>query len=58
MAKVLRCRDVGFDCDAVVRADSDDEVLAQVAQHAARDHGLPEVGDDVVQKVLASIRTE
>ena len=58
MAKVLRCRDVGFDCDAVVRADSEDEILAQAAQHATRDHGLPEVSDDVVKKVLASIRSE
>jgi predicted small metal-binding protein len=58
MAKVLRCRDVGFDCDAVVHADTDDEILAQVAAHATRDHGLEHVGDDVVAKVLASIRTE
>ena len=24
--KELKCRDAGFDCDAVVRADSEDEV--------------------------------
>lgn len=58
MAKVLRCRDVGFDCDAVVRADTEDEILAQAAEHATRDHGLEHVDDDVVKKVLASIRTE
>lgn len=58
MAKVLRCRDVGFDCDAVVRADTEDEILQQAAAHATRDHGLEEVTDDVVKKVLASIRTE
>lgn len=23
MAKVLKCKDIGFDCDAVVRADSE-----------------------------------
>ena len=58
MAKVLRCRDVGFDCDAVVHADTEDEILAQAAEHVTRDHGLEKVGDDVVQKVLSSIRTE
>ena len=58
MAKVLRSRDVGFDCDAVVHAETDDEILAQAAQHVTRDHGLEHVGDDVVKKVLASIRTE
>lgn len=58
MAKVLRCRDVGFDCDAVVRADSDEEILQQAAAHATRDHGLEQVTDEVVKKVLDSIRTE
>ena len=27
MAKVVRCRDVGFDCDGEVRADTEEEVL-------------------------------
>lgn len=58
MPKVLRCRDVGFDCDAVVRADTEDEILEQAAAHATRDHGLEDVSEQVVQKVLASIRTE
>lgn len=58
MAKVLRCRDVGFDCEAVVRAETEDEILEQAAMHATRDHGLEEVSEDVVKKVLASIRTE
>ena len=58
MAKVLRCRDVGFDCDAVVRADTEDEILEQAAVHATRDHGLEQVTEEVVQKVLASIRSE
>lgn len=58
MARVLRCRDVGFDCEAVVRADTDDEILAQAAEHVNRDHGITQVSDDVVQKVLASIRSE
>ena len=31
MAKELICRDIGFDCDAVVQADSEDEVMAQAA---------------------------
>ena len=32
--KQLRCREVGFDCDAVVRADSEEEVLRQAEAHA------------------------
>lgn len=40
MTRELHCRDVGFDCEAVVTADSDDEVLAQVVEHGRSVHGL------------------
>ncbi len=40
MAKELHCRNVGPDCDAVVIADNEDEVLAQVAEHAKSVHGM------------------
>ena len=36
--KELRCRDVGFDCDAVVHAETTEEVLAQAAAHAKEVH--------------------
>ena len=38
--KVLRCRDVGFDCDGVIRAQSEEEVLRQAAEHAQTQHGV------------------
>jgi predicted small metal-binding protein len=40
MTRELHCRDVGFDCDAVVVAESDDEILAQAAEHAQTVHGM------------------
>jgi predicted small metal-binding protein len=51
MAKVIRCSDVGFDCDGVIRADTEEEALQQAAQHAQDVHGLDEVTDEVVAKV-------
>lgn len=36
----LRCRDAGFDCDAVVHGESDDEIFAQAAPHAEQVHGV------------------
>ena len=58
MAKELHCRDVGFDCEAVVVAESDDEVLAQVAEHAKSVHGMtdeqiedPEFGSQVKAQI-------
>ena len=42
MTKELHCRDLGFDCDAVVTSDSEDEIVAQVAEHGRTVHGVPE----------------
>ncbi|MBO0938957.1 DUF1059 domain-containing protein [Fibrella sp. HMF5335] len=38
--KTLKCRDAGFDCDAQIHAETDEEVLAQAAQHASTVHGV------------------
>lgn len=38
--KELHCQDLGFDCDAVVNAANDEEVLAKVAAHAKAAHGF------------------
>ena len=51
MTKVVNCRDVGYDCEGVVKADTEDETLALVAEHAKSAHGLEEVTPEVVEKV-------
>lgn len=38
--KTLHCRDAGFDCEAVIRANSEEEVMNQAAQHAHKVHGV------------------
>jgi predicted small metal-binding protein len=47
--KTLHCRDAGFDCEAVVRANTDEEVLAQAAQQV---HGVT-----VTPELAATIKT-
>jgi len=51
MTKVVRCRDVGFDCDGVVRAETEEEALKQVAAHAKAVHDIEAVPPEVVEKV-------
>ncbi len=58
MTKVVHCRDVGFDCDGVVRAETEEAALAQVAEHAKSAHGMEEVTPDVVEKVKSVMREE
>jgi predicted small metal-binding protein len=38
--KTLHCSDVGFDCKAVVNANTEDEVLKIAAEHAQSVHGV------------------
>ena len=56
MAKTLRCRDVGPDCDFVVRADDEDEVMRQVAEHARTAHGIDPVPPDLAARARSQIR--
>ena len=52
--KTLRCRDVGFDCQAVIHADTEEEVLQQAARHAEHDHHIvvtPELAAQVRQHI-------
>ena len=58
MAKVLRCSDVGFECDAVIHAETEEEVLKQAAEHARTVHNLQEMTEEVVEKVRGVIRDE
>ena len=38
--KTLKCSDVGFHCEAVVKAETVEEVLTQAAAHAQAAHGV------------------
>jgi predicted small metal-binding protein len=58
MQKVIRCKDVGFDCPAVVRAPNEEQALRQAAEHAKSAHGVKEITPDIVSKVKSVMRDE
>jgi predicted small metal-binding protein len=58
MGKVMKCRDVGVDCDFVARGATEEDILKQAAEHAKKAHGMAEVAPDVVAKVKAAIHDE
>jgi predicted small metal-binding protein len=58
MAKVLRCRDVGLDCTGELRAETEEEIMRQAAEHARSAHNMREMPPELVQKVRAAIRDE
>ena len=53
MTKQLNCADVGFDCSAQINADTEEEVMAQAADHAKSAHGL---SDSDLQEQEGAIR--
>jgi len=56
MAKTLRCRDVGVDCNAVIQAETEEELMRKVAEHAKTVHGMTEISPDMAAKVKAAIK--
>jgi predicted small metal-binding protein len=53
--KELHCRDVGFDCDAVIRADSEEDVMAQAADHGRSVHELETIDAETAEKIRGQI---
>jgi predicted small metal-binding protein len=58
MAKILRCKDVGMDCDAEIRAETEEEILKQAAEHAEKVHDMTEISEEQLTKVREAIRDE
>lgn len=53
--KQFACGDVVPGCDAVFVCSHEDDVLAEVARHAAEVHGLTEVPAELVTQVKQRI---
>jgi predicted small metal-binding protein len=53
--KAFACGAVVPGCTATFTAQSDQEILASVAEHALRDHGMSEIPAEVVAQVRANV---
>ena len=56
MSKYIECKDLFPGCEFEAAADSEAELLKKVAEHAASDHGLTEITEDIMSKVKGCIR--
>ena len=57
MALEFRCKDAGVACNSVITADSQEELLKMVAEHAEYDHGvLP--NQTLVDYALTQVRSK
>ena len=55
MALEFHCADVGVACSKVTRADSEEQLLAKVSEHAESAHGVP-LNDTLVDYALTRVR--
>lgn len=58
MSKVLRCKDVGMDCDFEVHAETEQEIIQKAGEHAKAKHNMPEISEEVLAKVRSVIHEE
>ena len=52
----IACGDVMPGCSATFEADSQDELLALVAPHAAEAHGVTEITPEVLEAVTGAVQ--
>jgi predicted small metal-binding protein len=55
--KTLHCADAGFDCKAVIHAQTEEEVLMQAAEHAHSVHGTT-VTPEMAEQIKGLIKDE
>jgi predicted small metal-binding protein len=56
--KVLKCRDVGVDCDFEAKGASEAEILKQAAEHAKGCHQRVQFTPELQAKIRAAIKEE
>ena len=55
--KTLHCKDAGFDCEGLIQANTEDEVLELAAKHALEVHNVA-VTPELAEQLRTMIREE
>jgi predicted small metal-binding protein len=58
MAKVLYCNDLVPGCKFEARGDSEEEVLADIADHIAIAHNTVSISDEILEMISKAIQEE
>ena len=52
---VFKCRDMDMDCDFEASADSEDEFMPQIAEHADHAHDIKTISPELMDQVRQAI---
>lgn len=55
MALEFRCKNVGIVCNASIKAETEDELIAKVAEHADHVHGVPKLTQTLVNYAKSTV---
>ena len=58
MGKILACKDVGVNCDVVIRGKDQADILRQAAEHAKGCHNDIQLTPAIQAKLVAAIKDE
>jgi predicted small metal-binding protein len=58
MTRVLYCHDLVPGCKFEARGDSDEEIVAEFADHISSVHGMADISDGILQMVCKAIHEE
>ena len=52
----FKCKDVGLDCQWEAMAETEDELMQKIAEHAAEEHDMNAIPPDMMAKVKEAIK--
>ena len=52
--KTISCREAGFECDYVIKGQTEEEVVKNGAEHAIKEHGMK--SEDLTLEMKEKIR--
>lgn len=58
MPKILKCGELVTGCDAVIRGETEEEVLRQASEHSRSAHNVKEIPTSLRKKIHRLIREE
>ena len=58
MAKTLYCTEIVPGCTHIMTGADEDDVMRQAADHAATEHGMADVSDDLTAKIRERIKDD
>ena len=56
--KTISCREAGFECDHVIKGQTEEEVVKNGAEHAIKEHGMKseDMTSEMKEKIRALVR--